>query len=355
MDKENLKLIEQKINSCTTFGQFLRNIFNISKLKSVEVCKKLNIDRRKIFNLLNDIKPDVSLNLIQDLEKLFNLKIGYLSNKWYYFKTKYTTKQYNNEELINRLGWHILESNPYLTNILNHYRIKENSTEEEKIEFLRQYYGTVDIDEYAKNIAKNLYIIKCKIVEPGRLPFIRFCELFIKENFKEKNKLVLQRFKEYLPKNTIVKLMEALFSNDTDFDEKIKQVSIILKERNIQLIKLPYVEKTFTRALTFSFGQRKYIIITDMYNSDVLILFSLLKEIMTCFSPWLSRKEYYSIFKEYYDIWKKSNKNRKLNMAEDLANSIDKIYSLDNTKPDYYLNVSEVYKSIAKKYKKVKF
>ncbi|CRH45786.1 Uncharacterised protein [Chlamydia trachomatis] len=42
-------------------------------------------------------------------------------------------------------------------------------------------------------------------------------------------------------------------------------------------------------------------------------------------------------------------------MAEDLANSIDKIYSLDNTKPDYYENVSEVYKSIAKKYKKVKF
>ncbi|MGX9339340.1 hypothetical protein ACWXVO_01190 [Mycoplasma sp. 1890] len=355
MSKKDLLMLENRINSCTTFGEFLRNIFTIANIKTNDVCKRIKADRRKIFNLLNDLRDDVSLNLIQDLEKMLDLKIGYLTNKWYFFRNNLNVGPLDKAEIIKRLGWEILEKNRYLTNILGDNRLSQSPSEEEIIEFLEKYYGTLNIEEYSKYISKHLYINHCKITKHNRIPFIRFCELFIRENFKGKDIASRSRFKEYLPKFVIVRLIDTLFNEIDSFDEKISKVSLLLKDRNIELIKLPYIEKTMTRSITFSFGPKKYIIITDMYNSEILILFSLFREIMICFNPWLSREEYYEEFRKKYDIWRGYNKARNLRMIDDILEGIKQISLLDKNNANFYENILEIYKSIAKKYKKIKF
>ncbi|WP_330463627.1 hypothetical protein [Metamycoplasma gateae] len=356
MSKEDLKIIESKINLCTSFGDFLKNILKIKKFKITDICKNTEIDRRKLFNLLNDLKQDVSLNLMQNLEILFDLKIGYLTNKWYFFKKKMNTSNVlETSEIIKLFGWEIIKKNDIFLKIITDKKPNESLDECEILKFLNEYYGTINPDEYSKKISNNLFINRNKINKSYRLPFIRFCELFIQENFKNQNSPETKRFREYLPKKIISKIFDILFVEQSSFDQKISKVSLILKERNIEIIKLPYIEKTFTRALSFVFGQKKYIVITDMYNSEILILFSLLREIMTCFSPWLTRNEYYVLFEEYYSIWKKFNRRKKLYMADDISESINRIRLINIEEPNYYEDVSEVYKDIIKKYKKIKF
>ncbi|AZZ65478.2 hypothetical protein DMC14_001590 [Metamycoplasma phocicerebrale] len=316
MNFENLKYIEQKINDCTTFGQFFKIILKVLNINITKLSIEIKADRRKLINLLYDNKSDVSLNLMQDVEDYFNLETGYLTDKWYFFKNKkiYDYDENKSESLIKVFGWEVLEKNPYIFNTLNNVEPIKELTTEEKLNLIKRFYGTLDPEAYLEDVQKHLYIHKCKIFKPYRLPFIRYCELFIKDYFKDLNGKTF-KLSNNLTKSFIVEIFDILFSNKMEFKDKFERASFLLYQRGVEIIKLPYVEKSFTRAISFTYGKKKYIILTDMYNSEILILFALIREIISWFYPLLTKDEYYDLFKKYYSSWKNKHKGTKLEMA----------------------------------------
>ncbi|MBN4089528.1 helix-turn-helix domain-containing protein [Mycoplasma enhydrae] len=356
MNLENLKNIEQKTTNCMTFGQFLKAMLKTLNINATKVAEDLCINKKILSKIINDNKKDINLNLIQSLEEYFNLEIGYLTKKWYFYKNKklYDYDLNESESLIKMFGWEVLENNPQLFDTITNFELRQEYTIEEKMNLIKRFFGTLDPQKYLDDIQKHMYLHKCNIFKPYRLPFIRYCELFIKECYGDFNGKNFKPEKN-MTKGLIMKVFAILFNNNYEFYEKLEKVQEILSKTGTEIIKIPYVNKSFTRAISFNYGKKKYIILTDMYNSEMLILYALMREIFSWFYPALTKDEYSDIFKKYYNLWKNRSRSNKSKMADDIVDLIERISLLDKKAPDFYKRASILYNETTKKWKIIRF
>ncbi|TPE57160.1 helix-turn-helix transcriptional regulator [[Mycoplasma] falconis] len=290
-----------------SFGDEISYYLDKFNMTQKELAERLNLSIKHINSILNDDVQDVSISIIEALEYAFNLEVGTLTEVFYIYTNRRLIKDKNKTvNLLNNYGLKFLIDNPDLAKMAN-ICISNDTSIDIKLMMLKRFYGVSllhNYDQYLKNtVLAEPFTYDCCNAKV----WIRFCELVAAEYNQNSGEVGIFRNSMF---SSVFKKTINIMAGNLPFDQRIIQLKNYLLGKGIILITMPYIEGSNIRAISLKKGARRYIFLSDKWNSECYIFYSLLHEIVHCFNPNMSEEQINNTLLKEYHAWESNTTSK---------------------------------------------
>lgn len=286
------------------FTDEIKYYLKMFSMTQKELSIRLGLSIKHINSIMNNEVNNVSATIIEALEYAFHLEIGTLTEVYHIYNNLKTLKKNKNiEDDLKKHGIDFLINHPELALAAN-ISIHENSPLHVKLIMLKRFFGVADLANYDKYLKDNVSAEEWTYSNPNTKVWIRFCELLsIDKNIDENVGI----FRKSSFNSLYHKVLTIMSNTHCSFEEKMETIKKVLLSKGINLVTMPFIENSLIRAIALKKGAKRYIFLSDMFNSEAYIFYSLLHEIVHCFfSNYTENKIDKVVIKEYF-AWEKNN------------------------------------------------
>ncbi|MBU4691265.1 helix-turn-helix domain-containing protein [Mycoplasma zalophi] len=329
------------------FNDELKLLLKSHKMSQKELAMRLGLSLKHMNTILKGDINELTVNVLEGLEYVFNLKSGTLSEKYYIYKNKQIISGLKDKvkNYLNEYGINFLIQNPQLSSPFNIY-IQENMYDYEKLMSLKKFYGVSNLEDYKLYLDEHVLAEFKKFHDkPNTYVWIRFCELGV-DPYEPVGTF---RSNEYTP---AIKKALNIMSSNKPFNEKISLLKTFLRKKGIVLVTKKFIEDSMIRGITIKKGAKRFIFLSDMYQRECFIFFTLLHEIVHCYFPKKTEEEIDNFVIEEYERWEKQT----ITQYKAIYDAISCYNSAKwQTQKNPNADVSYIWESLQLKYPKVTF
>ncbi|AWX69166.1 helix-turn-helix domain-containing protein [[Mycoplasma] anseris] len=279
-----------------SFAKEIRYYLNKYQMTQKELSMRLGLSIKHVNSILNDAISDISVSVLEGLEYAFQLETGTLTTIYHIYSNLKSSKIHGYvEEQLRHFGINFIIEHPELSLPFN-ICITNKMPTHLKLLNLKRFYGVSSLNDYTSYLKEHVLAEQVKYLDkPNSYTWIRFCELSVKFNDQP-----IGVFRKGLFSPIMKKLLNIMSNKDLTFHKKIDEIKAYLITKGIVLVTKQFIEKSLIRGITLKKGGKRYIFLSDMYNTESYIFLALLHEIVHCYFPESSEVEIdQKVFEEY--------------------------------------------------------
>ncbi|TPR53400.1 helix-turn-helix transcriptional regulator [Metamycoplasma neophronis] len=333
-----------------TFSEELQYYLKKFKMTQRELSLRINVSAKYLNQILNNQFQEISASIIEALEYAFDLEAGSLIQVYnMYVNGEEVNKTKDFKQLTEKFGIQFLMKHPELA-MMAKIKVDNDMTDTCKLIMLKKFYGVKKLEDYATYLKEHVMAEYSNYInKPNSIVWMRYCELSLARCVEHEQEGVFRlTFFEMVMK----KLLNVMARREQSFTKRIETIKKYLFKKGIILITKPYIHNSFIRAISLKKRGTRYIFLSDMYNNEAFIFFSLLHEVVHCFYPDNSEEQTDIMLEDAYNKWENMTQSN-YKAIYDAIHAHEQAHLSHDKDPD--ADISHIVKLIQERYPYVEF
>ena len=292
--------IEQK-----NFAQEIKVFLNKYQITQKELSLRLHLSIKHINSILNNEIKRISASVLDNLEYVLKLPFGSLTRLYHeHIALNEVQNIPNVEQQLREYGIDYISDHPELF-LRYGVLIEKNMPLYKKMMQMKKFYGVSILSDYFKYLDVHALADATKYTQrPNSIVWIRLCENCI--NFEN---LYIGTFRKNGFELCFKKVLNYMNSNEYSIFERLEKIKEFLYSKGIVLVLKPFIENSYIKSITIKKGGKRYIFLSDMLNTEPLIFFALLHELVHCYFPNFNEEQIDKKVISQYRKWEKNHKS----------------------------------------------